>query len=29
MATKEILFDTDGAVIVEKYCDRCAEKEVK
>jgi hypothetical protein len=29
MATKEVLFDVNGAVIMEKYCDTCAEKEVK
>ncbi|MDQ3975880.1 MAG: hypothetical protein M3264_05070 [Thermoproteota archaeon] len=28
-ATKEVLFDVDGAVIIEKYCDTCAKKEVK
>jgi hypothetical protein len=28
-ATKEALFNVDGAMIVEKYCDICAEKEVK
>jgi hypothetical protein len=29
MATKEALFNVDGAVIVEKYCDVCAKKEVE
>jgi hypothetical protein len=29
MATKEALFNVDGAVLIEKYCDKCAEKEVK
>ena len=29
MATKEALFNVDGAVLIEKYCDSCAEKEVK
>jgi hypothetical protein len=28
-ATKEALFNVDGAVLVEKYCDTCAEREVK
>jgi hypothetical protein len=28
-ATKEALFNVDGAVLVEKYCDLCAEREVK
>jgi predicted nucleic-acid-binding Zn-ribbon protein len=28
-ATKEALFDVDGAILIEKYCDRCAETEVK
>jgi hypothetical protein len=28
-ATKEALFTVDGAVLVEKYCDICAEREVK
>jgi hypothetical protein len=27
-ATKEALFNVDGAVLVEKYCDICAEREV-
>jgi hypothetical protein len=26
-ATKEALFDVDGAMLIEKYCDTCAEKE--
>jgi hypothetical protein len=29
MATKEALFNVDGAVLIEKYCDTCAQKEVK
>jgi hypothetical protein len=29
MATKEALFDVGEAMIIEKYCDTCAEKEVK
>jgi hypothetical protein len=29
MVTKEALFNVDGAVLIEKYCDTCAEKEVK
>jgi hypothetical protein len=29
IATKEALFDVDGAVIVEKYCDKRADKVVK
>jgi hypothetical protein len=29
IATKEALFNVDGAVLVEKYCDMCAEREVK
>jgi hypothetical protein len=29
MATKEALFNVDGAMIMEKYCDSCAEKEAK
>jgi hypothetical protein len=28
-ATKEALFDVDGAMLIEKYCDTCAEKEAK
>jgi hypothetical protein len=28
-ATKEALFDVDGAMLKEKYCDTCAEKEAK
>jgi hypothetical protein len=28
-ATKEALFDVDGAMLLEKYCDTCAETEVK
>ena len=28
-ATKEALFDVDGAMLTEKYCDTCAETEVK
>jgi hypothetical protein len=29
MATKEALFDVEDAMIIEKYCDKCAEKEAK
>ena len=29
MATQEALFNVDGAMLIEKYCDICAEKEVK
>jgi hypothetical protein len=29
MATKEALFNVDGAMLMEKYCDTCAEREVK
>jgi hypothetical protein len=29
VATKEALFNVDGAVLLEKYCDMCAEREVK
>jgi hypothetical protein len=29
MATKEALFNVDGAMLIEKYCDTCAEKGVK
>jgi hypothetical protein len=29
VATKEALFDVGEAMIIEKYCDACAEKEVK
>jgi hypothetical protein len=28
-ATKEALFNVDGAKVIEKYCDSCAEKEAK
>jgi hypothetical protein len=28
-ATKEALFSVDGAMLIEKYCDSCAEREVK
>jgi predicted nucleic-acid-binding Zn-ribbon protein len=28
-ATKEALFDVEGAMLLEKYCDACAETEVK
>jgi hypothetical protein len=28
-ATKEALFDVDGAMLIEKYWDVCAEKEAK
>ena len=29
VATKEALFNVDGAVLLENYCDACAEREVK
>jgi len=29
MATQEALFNVDGAMLIEKYCDKCVEKEVK
>ena len=29
MATQEALFNVDGATLIEKYCDTCAETEVK
>ena len=29
VATKEALFNVDGAVLLEKYCDTCAGREVK
>jgi hypothetical protein len=29
MATQEALYNVDGAVLIEKYCDTCAEKEAK
>jgi hypothetical protein len=29
VATKEALFNVDGAFLLEKYCDTCAEREVK
>jgi hypothetical protein len=29
MATQEALFNVDGATLIEKYCDTCAEKGVK
>ena len=29
VATKEALFNVDGAMVIEKYCDSCAEKEAK
>ena len=28
-ATQEALFNVDGAVLIEKYCDNCAEREAK
>jgi hypothetical protein len=28
-ATQEALFDVDGAALIEKYCDICAERETK
>jgi hypothetical protein len=27
MATQEALFNVDGAMLIEKYCDSCAEKD--
>ncbi len=27
-ATKEALFNVDGAMLIEKYCDICADREV-
>jgi hypothetical protein len=29
MATQEALFNVDGDMLIEKYCDNCAEKEAK
>jgi hypothetical protein len=29
VATQEALFNVDGAMIIEKYCDTCAKKKVK
>jgi hypothetical protein len=29
IATKEALFDVEDAMIIEKYCDTCAEKEAR
>lgn len=29
MATQEALFNVDGAMLIEKYCDTCAVKEAK
>jgi hypothetical protein len=29
VATQEALFNVDGAMLIEKYCDACAKKEVK
>jgi hypothetical protein len=29
IATQEALFNVDGAVLLEKYCDTCAEREAK
>jgi hypothetical protein len=29
MATQGALFDVDGAILIEKYCDICSEKEAK
>jgi hypothetical protein len=29
MATQEALFSVDGAMLVEKYCDPCAQKGIK
>ena len=28
-ATQEALFNVEGALLIEKYCNTCAEKEVK
>jgi hypothetical protein len=28
-ATQEALFNVDGAVLIEKYCDTCVEREAK
>jgi hypothetical protein len=29
VATQEALFNVDGAMLIEKYCDACAKKGVK
>ena len=29
IATQEALFNVDGAMLIEKYCDTCAEREAK
>jgi hypothetical protein len=29
IATQEALFNVDGAMIIEKYCEKCAKKVVK
>ena len=29
IATQEALFNVDGAMLIEKYCDSCAKKKVK
>ena len=29
VVTQEALFNVDGAMLIEKYCDACAKKEVK
>ncbi len=29
IATQEALFNVGGAVLIEKYCDTCAEREAK
>jgi hypothetical protein len=29
MATQEALFSVEGAMLIEKYCDKCAKKVVK
>ena len=29
LATQEALFSVDGAMLIEKYCDKCAKKIVK
>jgi hypothetical protein len=29
IATQEALFNVDGAMLIEKYCDSCAKKKIK
>jgi hypothetical protein len=29
IATQEALFNVDGAMLIEKYCDSCAQKGIK